>query len=621
MPWTGGGTSPIIKGAVNTFAELPNVVASEGQLWFVKNPDRAFFPKYPRGVYYSDGSTWELTPIKVKWSEDAGSIVNWTTWSDWYNGSEDIEIGDRLLFNNLAYTNTTGTQTTTSPHQDGLNWDLSDANIIRYYNDTGFDIEPFKVLHLKSAVNIGGKLHVTPDLADASQWELTQGTLSVSCELIKDGEFGCSVKNITKLTGGDTSGTPAGSQLWLSADGTGSLTHIKPEFPDYSISMGGNYNQAAAPNGQIIVSVTTDIYDTFNDGWDGAIRETFDFRVTSDGATILGTLTNQAFPSNDLTMLFSSGFDTLDVTTVPKTLALIPGTASVIQLNYVFIDKATLTLQTSTTEFPTTEHAKIAVVGVFDETITMNDGAIRNQNINDHIKKEDDNGHIMHIAERLRALNAEWDSGILSTLAGTPTNMYISITAGKVWQVHKQDIPAQNMATGDEIHVVNDSVTPYRNTTNLNDITDYSTGLTWNNQWSNIVVWGVANKTGEPDHLMVNLPSDGYNTEDVAIEDRNNFTNYQIPTEFKGVGFLIGRYTVRPSGGAFTYNAGVGYLDLRGTIPNNVAGGSSGSSGVFTAPQYTTTQRDALSPVNGWIIYNTSTNIFEFYENGAWVAK
>ena len=177
------------------------------------------------------------------------------------------------------------------------------------------------------------------------------------------------------------------------------------------------------------------------------------------------------------------------------------------------------------------------------------------------------------------------------------------------------------MAAGDEIHVVNDPVTPYRRTTNLNDIISFSSGLSWNNSWSSIVVWGIANKTGEASHLMVNLPSDGYNSEEGAIEDRSNFSNYSIPPEFRGVGFLIGRFTIRPSGGSFTYNASTGYLDLRGKVPNNTAGGGAGSSGVFAAPQYTTTQKDALSPENGWIIYNTTTNQFEFYENGSWVTK
>lgn len=33
----------------------------------------------------------------------------------------------------------------------------------------------------------------------------------------------------------------------------------------------------------------------------------------------------------------------------------------------------------------------------------------------------------------------------------------------------------------------------------------------------------------------------------------------------------------------------------------------------------TTTERDALTPDNGWLIYNTTTNTFQFRQNGAWV--
>lgn len=41
----------------------------------------------------------------------------------------------------------------------------------------------------------------------------------------------------------------------------------------------------------------------------------------------------------------------------------------------------------------------------------------------------------------------------------------------------------------------------------------------------------------------------------------------------------------------------------------------------FRAPNMTTTERNALTAENGMIIYNTTTNQFEFYENGAWVTK
>ena len=47
----------------------------------------------------------------------------------------------------------------------------------------------------------------------------------------------------------------------------------------------------------------------------------------------------------------------------------------------------------------------------------------------------------------------------------------------------------------------------------------------------------------------------------------------------------------------------------------------SSTTGAFIVPRMTTTQRNALTAVNGMIIYNTSTNQFNFYENGAWVTK
>ena len=39
---------------------------------------------------------------------------------------------------------------------------------------------------------------------------------------------------------------------------------------------------------------------------------------------------------------------------------------------------------------------------------------------------------------------------------------------------------------------------------------------------------------------------------------------------------------------------------------------------ILAAPQLTTTQRDALTPANGWIIYNLTTNKVQVRENGSW---
>ncbi len=47
----------------------------------------------------------------------------------------------------------------------------------------------------------------------------------------------------------------------------------------------------------------------------------------------------------------------------------------------------------------------------------------------------------------------------------------------------------------------------------------------------------------------------------------------------------------------------------------------SSTTGALIVPRMTTAQRDALSTMDGMIIYNTTTNQFNFRENGAWVAK
>jgi len=62
-------------------------------------------------------------------------------------------------------------------------------------------------------------------------------------------------------------------------------------------------------------------------------------------------------------------------------------------------------------------------------------------------------------------------------------------------------------------------------------------------------------------------------------------------------------------------NFGIGTTSPQGALD------VSSTTGAFIVPRMTTAQRNALTAVNGMIIYNTTTNKFNFYENGAWYAK
>jgi hypothetical protein len=386
-----------------------------------------------------------------------------------------------------------------------------------------------------------------------------------------------------RVRGGDASSWGPGDDLFLS-ETPGELTNVRPEFPAYDISVGGVLSPSPAPDGEIIISITKDVFDTTNNFWNGVFRESFDFLVTSDGATVTGTMT----PANgnvDMTMMFSDGFSTLD-TSPSATVTLTAGTDSSPQTNYVYVPQSTKVLTVSTSDWPVGEHIKVATIVLQSAGTTQTDGALRNQNWNDHIVGTDKQGHLSHMTERMRQEHSAWSSGteLTTTIVGasSPDDVYVAVTAGEVYQMHRQIFPAFDMQTGDDIHVVNDSVTPYSIVTNLNTLLTDAQGNSMSGRRFSLVIWGVANKTGEASHLMVNLPTNTYGTDLGAINDASNYSVYTIPEQFKGVGFLIARVTLQhqvTGGGTWTL---IQTDDLRGVTPNILAGGGVGGGGVST---------------------------------------
>lgn len=315
----------------------------------------------------------------------------------------------------------------------------------------------------------------------------------------------------------------------------------------------------------------------------GTFREMFDALVTSDGATI--TMSLEQSGGGDLTMQLSDGLSILDCTPA-DTIALNAGSTTVPQANYVYVPQSTKVLTVSTSDWPSSEHVRVAYICVLSAAYVQTNGALINQNINDHLNGGSDRGHMAHLGERARASGAVYHSGCLgaggddytTSAAGT---VYVQINSGVIYQVHNHPFEAIDTdpgGGGDDMHIVNHDTTPYLATDNLYDVVDDATGSTLNNKFFNIVLWGVGNKTGQPSHAMINVPTGSYNTQTNAERDVDGHDVYEMPASFlteSSTGFLIARLTFRKTGGSWTYYS---TLPLLGRTPATAGGGGVGGA-------------------------------------------
>ena len=66
---TGGGSGPVIPDTAPNFSSLPAASLHSGEIWWVLNSQgTAWLPGtlggtyYPKGIYYSNGTTWDFVP-------------------------------------------------------------------------------------------------------------------------------------------------------------------------------------------------------------------------------------------------------------------------------------------------------------------------------------------------------------------------------------------------------------------------------------------------------------------------------------------------------------------------------------------------------------------------------
>ncbi len=378
---------------------------------------------------------------------------------------------------------------------------------------------------------------------------------------------------------------PGYGDHWQAVDGAKDFVWFTDPTDSHNNSSLDYERMRLTSDGELILAETRNVSNRL-DLFNGTFHEPFDARVTSDGATIPMTLEKSG--GGDLTMQFSTGDFALDCTPA-LSIDLAAGSIPSPQKNYVYIPIATKVLTLSTSGFPDTEHIPIGFFFVSTAAVVQADvGTLINQNINNEA-----GDHLVHVGEKIRigmagmpgagyhdGIDGAGVDGYTTSAAGT---VHIKYTTGEVYQAHVHTVPALDSSTSDDFHVPNAHATDggaYFETSNLYDITVDSAGASLNNKYFNVILAGVANKTGEYSPALVMLPSGSYNTLAGAQGDTNGYDATALPRQFtldSSTGFLISRETYRKTGGTWVWQSSV---NLRGTSPSVISG--SGTTGIVT---------------------------------------
>jgi hypothetical protein len=461
----------------------------------------------------------------------------------------------------------------------------------RGLNNTGSTILNGQVVYISG----DNGTNRTIALADASDSSKALGTIGFATEDIINGQIG-EITFIGKVRNVDTSGCTVANVLYLSTT-PGEFTETPPQSPNYIVFL-GNCGRVDASNGEIDAKIiprnnTQSVIKIFN----GSVLEDTSTSVSSDGSDI--TLSYEQNGGGDLSLFFDSGFYEFD-STPAATVILTAGTDSSPILNYVFIPDSTKLLTANTTGFPTEQHVPVATVLCQSALGAQTDGVYKMHAWTDHLSDAEDQGHLSHVNSWIRNQQATWLSGITPTTSiitnpGAIDNVYFSSSLGDVLQLHEHVFPALDMQTSDPIWIINDFTTKYDRLTDLSSLDTDSDGnsLRTNNTYYSIVVIGVVSEDTADCKYMANAPSGFYTNATDAENDPSGYSNYSIPTDFKGTGFLIARIVLRYQTAASGTLTEVLTEDLRGLLPSTSPGG--GGSGT----------RDEISDTDG----NTFVNV------------
>jgi hypothetical protein len=514
------------------------------------------------------------------------------------------------------------TPTTTPPYSEGEMWYSDVDKAFRYYtevanlpaikigreiyarvfNDTGQGFTTGQVIAIQDY--FGGQPNA--ELSQANSFDKVERTLAPVAHNIADGEFGLALLFGT-LTNVNTLNFTAGDKLYLSETIAGGLQNTRPKAPNYPFIIGvcAFSNISAGVIGVRVAPFTSSDTDVNICGMlNGVCTQTPDINFIVDTGVIYADVLNDKFNTQNLPVLFDGKRYMLNTTTGSGVggaarVALTPGTASVLQKNFIYIDynSGSPILAASTTR-PATNAAELGIVSVFDVATTQTDNdAWMFRRFNNAIDNGIDDGAIQWILRYLRLKGAVYEEGVNVAVAITNGGLDVNLTttSGVVSQLHTQTFSGTD---GTEYYILNHPTDGTKKIADLNEITVDATGTTIsNNDIIGIDCVGLQNSNGVADKIGILLPNGVYPPgilQDNVAGAINDSNNYAVTTPPKSSGsdevaFRLCRLVLRYNTGGvwdnvLTIEQSKDFQDDRGKPIGGTAGGGGGESVITDFP-------------------------------------
>ncbi|MCK5600277.1 hypothetical protein KAR91_00220 [Candidatus Pacearchaeota archaeon] len=462
---------------------------------------------------------------------------------------------------------------------------------IPFVNTTGDTITKGMPLSGKSLDFSKGRGLPDANITNCTDIGLAQTFAGLAKTDVLPGAVGQIVK-FNFLVGINTAAWSTGDILYVDCDST--ITNVLPAPPNYKIIVGRvilvGVNGIIEVIAQPFTGSDTDI--NLQGIINGIITQKQAIRDTVIGGTIYFETFNEENPTTDLPFMANKTIYLLNTLSNTGTngyarIALVPGTATQSQTNYVYIDNTgTPELAVSTTQFPA-DGIEVAEINVFDVATHQTYGFGSIQRFNNAVNGSEADGWISKSAKRHREDGAKYQSGSNGTFeliasAGLDSLKY-SVSPGEAWQFNLQTINS----TGREKYLWLNSPTGELWIDDLHDIDVDANGVTMrsNNTVYGLNLFYVINSGDFDGYFVVNAPNGSYNNDDAAaIQDDNSFAITTVQTKYDKVAFRHARIVVRyttTSGGTFVNPIGVGEFQNERGQPL----GSGGVGGGIGEPQ------------------------------------